>query len=62
LSRRNKFIDVKNLIDSVRNLEAVNVIEEIPFANSAVEVMNGYIRALDEEEKRRQLASKVIIV
>jgi len=46
-------------MDSVRNLESVNVIDEIRFANAAIEVMKGYVRAMEEEEKRRQLASKL---
>jgi len=37
------------------------LLEEIEFAQSAVDVMSAYIRALEKEEKRRQLASKVIL-
>jgi len=61
LTRRNKFIEEQHLINSVRNIETVNIIEEIEFAQSAVDVMRAYIRALEEDEKRRQLASKVIL-
>jgi len=62
LSRKNKFIEEHNLLNSVRNLESVNVIEEIQFAQCAVDAMKDYIRALEEEEKRRRLASKISIV
>jgi len=61
LNQRNKFIGEQNLMDSVQHLETINIIEEIQFANSAVEVMKAYVRTLEEEEKRRQLTSKVRI-
>ena len=59
-SRRNKYVDEANLTDAIRNLSTVNVIVEIEFANSAIHVMQSYVRALEEEEKRRQLESNVI--
>jgi len=43
LTRRNKFIEERQLIDSVLTIETVNIIEEIEFAQSAVDVISAYI-------------------